>query len=109
MSTRGYYGIKKKGELKGSYNHWDSYPSGLGKDLVDELNKIKKDDRLKVLNETFDYIKLIDSNTPPTEEQKEVCQKANVVDFSNKVIKRICRIVNGKNLKYRPFRNTWRV
>ena len=38
MSTRGYYGIKKKGELKGSYNHWDSYPSGLGKDLVDELN-----------------------------------------------------------------------
>ncbi|MBQ6632266.1 MAG: hypothetical protein IJH63_01520 [Methanobrevibacter sp.] len=81
MSTRGYYGIKKRGELKGSYNHWDSYPSGLGKDLVKELNKIKKDDRLKVLNETFDYIELIDSNIPPTEEQKEVCQKANVVDL----------------------------
>lgn len=82
MSTRGYYGIKKKGELKGSYNHFDSYASGLGKDLVETINKIKKEDRLKVLNETFDYIELVDSNIAPTKEQQEICKNANVVDLN---------------------------
>ena len=82
MSTRGYYGIKKRGELKGAYNHFDSYPSGLGKDLVETINKIKKEDRLKVLNETFDYIELVDSNIAPTQEQKDTCVKANVVDLN---------------------------
>lgn len=82
MSTRGYFGIKKKGELKGAYNHFDSYASGLGADLVKTINKIKKEDRLRVLNETFDYIELVDSNVPPTEEQKEKCKKANVVDLN---------------------------
>lgn len=82
MSTRGYYGIKKKGELKGTYNHWDSYPSGLGKDLVDTINKIKKSDRLKVLDRTFDYIQLIDSSVAPTKEQIGICEKANIIDLS---------------------------
>ncbi len=82
MSTRGYYGIKKKGELKGAYNHFDSYPSGLGKDLVETINGIKKGDRLNVLSETFDYIELIDSNIAPTQEQKDTCVKANVVDLN---------------------------
>lgn len=82
MSTRGYYGIKKKGELKGAYNHFDSYASGLGANLVETINKIKKEDRLRVLNETFDYIELVDGNIPPTEEQKEKCKKTNVVDLN---------------------------
>lgn len=82
MSTRGYYGIKKKGELKGAYNHFDSYASGLGKNLVETINSINKKDRLKVLNETFDYIELVDSNITPTQEQKDTCVKANVVDLN---------------------------
>ncbi len=81
MSTRGYYGIRKNGELKGTYNHWDSYPSGLGKDLVETINKIKKEDRIKVLSDTFDYIKLVDDDTPPTKEQRDMCLKANTVDL----------------------------
>ena len=82
MSTRGYIGIKKKGQLKGMYNHWDSYPSGLGKDLVEIINKIKVEDRIKVLNDTFDYIELVDENSKPTNEQIGVCVKANTVDLS---------------------------
>ena len=82
MSTRGYYGIKKKGELKGTYNHFDSYASGLGANLVETINEIKKEDRLRVLNETFDYIKLVDSSVLPTEEQKEKCKKANITDLN---------------------------
>lgn len=34
MSTRGFYGFFYKGETKGFYNHSDSYPSGLGADIV---------------------------------------------------------------------------
>ncbi len=82
MSTRGYYGIKKNGKLKGTYNHWDSYPSGLGVELVEEINKIKKEDRIKVLSDTFDYIELINENSIPTKEQQDMCVKANVVDLN---------------------------
>jgi len=81
MSTRGYIGIKKKGQLKGMYNHWDSYPSGLGKNLVETINKIKVDDRLKVLNDTFDYIELVDESGKPNEEQIAKCIKAKVCDL----------------------------
>lgn len=82
MSTRGYYGIKKNGELKGTYNHYDSYASGLGVDLIRTINKIDKKDRLKVLSETFDYIEIINEKSIPTKEQKEICQKANVVNLN---------------------------
>jgi hypothetical protein len=34
MGTRGLYGYKIDGETKITYNHYDSYPSGLGKDTV---------------------------------------------------------------------------
>ena len=44
MSTRGYMGIQKKGELKGQYNHFDSYIEGLGKDIIKTLNRITRDE-----------------------------------------------------------------
>jgi len=37
MSTRGLISIKYKGILKAKYNHFDSYPSFLGFNLVKEL------------------------------------------------------------------------
>ena len=82
MSTRGYLGLRKNKELKGHYNHFDSYPSGLGHDVFDALNRIKKEDRLKVLNDTFDYIQLVIEGDEPTKEQIEVCKKAGVCDFN---------------------------
>ena len=40
MGTRGAFGFLVDGETKVTYNHWDSYPSGLGQDLVDTLTEI---------------------------------------------------------------------
>lgn len=34
MSTRGLWGFVVDGEVKVTYNHYDSYPSGLGDDLL---------------------------------------------------------------------------
>ena len=34
MSTRGYVGIRMNNEDKGGYNHFDSYPSGLGSEIL---------------------------------------------------------------------------
>lgn len=44
MSTRGSVAIKQDfGEWRGVYNHWDSYPEGLGKELWRYLKKNKID------------------------------------------------------------------
>lgn len=37
MGTRGFVGFAVGGELKIAYNHWDSYPSGLGLDVLSWL------------------------------------------------------------------------
>ncbi|MBR4315907.1 MAG: hypothetical protein IKP65_02910, partial [Alphaproteobacteria bacterium] len=37
MSTRGYVGFYKDGIDKGGYNHCDSYPEGLGNEVLDFL------------------------------------------------------------------------
>jgi hypothetical protein len=37
MSTRGAWGFRVDGEVKVAYNHYDSYPRGLGTDLIHTL------------------------------------------------------------------------
>lgn len=39
MGTRGLFGFRWKGVYYLMYNHWDSYPSGLGRALLEELLK----------------------------------------------------------------------
>jgi len=41
MATRACVAIKKGRSWKGVYNHWDGYPSGLGKDVWDYLHPLK--------------------------------------------------------------------
>lgn len=42
MSTRGAYGFKVNKEYKILYNHFDSYPSALGRDIVDFVSRVKE-------------------------------------------------------------------
>jgi len=46
MATRGAFGLTHKGQTKMIYNHWDSYPEGLGREFVDWI-KARSDDELK--------------------------------------------------------------
>lgn len=59
MSTRGYVGIRKNGEDKGGYNHYDSYPDGLGVSIL----KYIKNNTLESLEEDFNKITLEKYNT----------------------------------------------
>jgi len=70
MGTRGLWGFRKNGNDKLTYNHFDSYPSGLGEEIkkfivghVDDLDAIE------------DRIELVNEDTPPTNEQIEELKK----------------------------------
>ena len=41
MGTRGLLGFIILGRCRGAYNHWDSYPDGLGKDIVNFILRLK--------------------------------------------------------------------
>jgi hypothetical protein len=78
MSTRGLYGVRKNGVDKCTYNHFDSYPSGLGSDVV----RFCANNSVEELNKFFDNIVLVLEDSIPTESQIKECQKAGYVDLS---------------------------
>ena len=82
MSTRGLMGIKKKGQLKAQYNHFDSYIEGLGKEIIETINNIKKEDRIKVLNNVFDNIVLVGSRDIPSKEMIDYCKTYNTLNLN---------------------------
>lgn len=50
MSTRGLIGIRYQGKDKGVYNHYDSYPYKLGKELLKEFVRLGKEELIKIFN-----------------------------------------------------------
>jgi hypothetical protein len=66
MGTRGCYGFVKNGVEKVSYNHSDSYPTGLGQNIVDFVNSTS----IEEMNKIFDTIELVDEDEEPTDEHK---------------------------------------
>jgi hypothetical protein len=82
MGTRGAYGFRIDGEDKVTYNHFDSYPSGLGSNLVEDLvgSNVTK------LKEIARRIILVNRAEKPTAEQQELLQKfANLEVSSGKL------------------------
>ena len=68
MSTRGAWGIKKGDKLIVQYNHFDSYPTGLGEQIVEDLNEWYKDapeEWIKRLNEVLDEVEVINEEKTP--------------------------------------------
>ena len=49
MGTRGLVGLVVDGKVKASYNHFDSYPSGLGMDVVKFIQTMTDIDTVRVM------------------------------------------------------------
>lgn len=84
MSTRGEVGIILKGEYKGLYNHSDSYPGGLGEEVVAFIKAVNKTKtgwaRLK---RNMHKVITIDRNIKPTAEEIERYKQYANLNVSN--------------------------
>lgn len=77
MGTRGAIGFIVNGEEKVSYNHMDSYPSYLGKELLKDLTTISD---LNILHKNVRRISMVDACDVPKLSPEEI---ANLKDFTN--------------------------
>lgn len=78
MGTRGLYGLRKNGMDKTSYNHFDSYPEGLGADIVQFILHHS----IQQLNDFYDRIIMVDEDASPTAEEIERCKANNSINLS---------------------------
>lgn len=72
MGTRGMAGFVIGGAVKATYNHYDSYPSHLGK-LIGSMTRKAADDPsyLAMLREKAASLRLVDEEVKPTPEEIE--------------------------------------
>lgn len=78
MGTRGAYGFRKNGVDKLSYNHFDSYPDYLGRNVVEFCKK----HTIEELNELYDKIIMVKENGTPSEDQIKYCIENGWADFN---------------------------
>jgi hypothetical protein len=70
MGTRGACGFRIDGNDKITYNHYDSYPAGLGADIIDFIKKTPDSELISIA----DNIILVEETDTPTPEQIEECK-----------------------------------
>lgn len=107
MGTRGLYGIRKDGVDKLTYNHYDSYPSGLGNEIVGFIQNTSDEG----LNKFFDLIRLVDGESKPKYEDIDACIKTGIanLDMSDRSVGDwycLTRELQGNFKKYRELINT---
>jgi hypothetical protein len=73
MGTRGAIGILVNGQTKAAYNHFDSYPSGLGRDFAEQALALSASLGIEGLRSAARSLEVIDTEIPPTPEQIEHC------------------------------------
>lgn len=71
MGTRGIITIIFKNKTINLYNHWDSYFSGLGLNLIKELLELLNLHSVAQLIELFDNVKIVTDETEVTDEDIE--------------------------------------
>ena len=76
MGTRGAYGFRVDGKDKVTYNHYDSYPYGLGIDILQYISNTP----LEKINQVAKKIIMVDSDNKAT--VKEQKRYMNNADFS---------------------------
>jgi hypothetical protein len=72
MSTRGTFGVRIDGNDKLMYNHSDSYPEGLGVEMLETTRQLLKENGKDWLKEKAKALRMVNTNTEvPTEEDIE--------------------------------------
>jgi len=79
MGTRGAVGFRANKQDKVSYNQYDSYPDGLGAEVLAFI----QNSNLAKLKEAAERIILIDESVPPTAEQIKDCAPWTDLGVSN--------------------------
>lgn len=74
MGTRGYVGFIADDKLTGMYNHFDSYPTYLGAQVVADIGLLNLADpvRREGVKDLVRYLKLVGQNDTPTEAERKV-------------------------------------
>ena len=80
MSTNGVIGIRINGELKATYNHFDSYPEELGRNFVDFIVDVFNNNKINELKTRFKKVRFVDSKSTPT--NNNIIKYAKYADLS---------------------------
>lgn len=75
MGTRGSFGVRIDGENKLFYNHWDSYPTGLGRDLQKQINSMRLNWGMDEIRRRAKELRSVDEDSHPTEIEKRKYQQ----------------------------------
>lgn len=82
MGTRGFVGfIDDDGNEKITYNHWDSYPSGLGSDVLTWL-RTKVEREPATLRKQVGNLRMVQHDTPVTDEDLATLKRFHNGDVS---------------------------
>lgn len=76
MGTRGLYGFRKNGVDKTTYNHYDSYPDGLGMTVAEFCKNTTEEE----MNKIYDGIEMVSKRSIPTERQIAFCVENGTAD-----------------------------
>ena len=76
MGTRGAWGLIKNEETKVTYNHFDSYPDGLGDNVIAFIQ-----DNIQKLDEIFDSLILVKEFGIITEEHLTHCKEQETINM----------------------------
>lgn len=89
MGTRGAMGVRIDGVDKIEYNHFDSYPEGLGKSVVETVRAILQDRTLGVegLCTLARRLRAVDPSSEPTDDDIEALRGYANLDVSDKSLK----------------------
>lgn len=78
MATRGLYGLRKNGIDKTSYNHFDSYPDELGRNILSFI----KGHSVEEMNAFYNRIIMVSEQAIPTTQEIENCIINQSIDLN---------------------------
>jgi hypothetical protein len=85
VGTRGFIGFVADGVEKIAYNHWDSYPEGLGADVLRWLRKVAGLDLgVDTLRASVRALRVVDPSSTPTAEDIERLRPFTDLNVSSK-------------------------